>query len=97
MSTIVVAITTTTLFVDAQRIHVNQGAAWAADSPVVTLHPELFSADPHRALGLDIEPPAATKPRRRETPVEQKTAAPGEKHDIKKPRRGGVLGALLGD
>lgn len=72
MATIVVATASTTLFIDSQRIHVQQGSAWAADSVVVKQRPDLFTSDPKRALGLDIEPP-----------VEQKTAAPGEKSQVK--------------
>lgn len=72
---IVVATASTTLFIDSQRIHVQQGSAWASDSVVVKTNPGLFSEDPRRALGLDIVPP-----------VEQKTAAPGEKAHVK--RRG---------
>lgn len=76
-SNIVVAVASATVFLDAQRVHIVQGTAWAADSPAVTAYPENFSADPHRALGLDLEPLRS---------VEQKTAAPGEKANVK--RRG---------
>lgn len=82
-SPIVVAVGATTLFIDSQRVHVHIGTAWAADSVVVRQHPDLFSDDPRRALGLDIVPPAA------EAPVEQKTANPGEKSQTK---RRGIFG-----
>jgi hypothetical protein len=96
MSKIVVAVATTTLFIDQQRIHVNIGDAWAAGSPVVTLHPDLFSDDETKALGLDIVAPQPEQPTRDEAPVEQKTAAPGEKSTARKPgRRGGLLGNLF--
>lgn len=81
-SPIVVATSATTVFIDSQRVHIHLGSAWAADSVVVRQHPDLFSDDPRRALGLDIVPPARTE----EAPVEQKTAAPGEKSNVK--RRG---------
>lgn len=87
-SGIVVATQSTTIFVDAQRVHVVHGSAWAADSPVVRLHPDLFSDDPRRALGLDIVPPANEYPA--DAPVEQKTAAPGEKANVR--RRAGIFG-----
>jgi cytoskeletal protein RodZ len=74
MSHIVVAIATTTLFVDSQRIHVSQGAAWASDSVVVELNPELFSEDPTRALGLDIVPPARVEPAAEQPAAEQPAA-----------------------
>lgn len=89
MNAIVVAIASTTVFLGNQRVHVTQGTAWAADSPAVTAHPELFSADPHRALGLDLEPapaeqlPAAPAPAA-ELVVEQVTAAPGEKSNARR-------------
>lgn len=71
MSEIVVAVASTTVFIDSQRVHILQGSAWAADSPAVRKYPENFSSDPARALGLDLLPP-----------VEQKTAAPGEKSNV---------------
>lgn len=77
MSSIVVATASTTIFIGTQRVHVRQGSAWAADSVAVTERPDLFSADPNLALGLDLEPGP---------PIEQKTAAPGEKSTVK--RRG---------
>lgn len=72
---IVVATSSTTFFIGAQRIHVQQGSAWAEESPAVAARPDLFTADPRHALGLDLE-----------APIEQKTAAPGEKSNVK--RRG---------
>lgn len=77
MSNIVVAVSSTTVFLGTQRVHINQGTAWAAKSPAVTAHPELFTADPKYALGLDLEPPASA-------PVESKTAAPGEKSSARR-------------
>ena len=84
MTTIVVAIATTTLFIDQQRVHINQGAAWAADSIAVKLHPEMFSSDPAQALGLDLAAPAHTA-EQQSRPVEQATAAPGEKSNTRRP------------
>lgn len=46
-------------------IRVREGEAWAADDPFVALHPDLFAEQPDRV--------------RRTAPVEQATAAPGEK------------------
>lgn len=79
---IVVAIASATVFLGAQRVHIQQGTAWAADSPAVAAHPDMFSDDPQRALGLDLEP---VKSRREGTaPVEKKTANPGEKSTAKR-------------
>lgn len=78
---IVVARTSATVFIDAQRVHIREGSAWAADSPAVKLNPAMFSDDPAHALGLDLIPPASRKQR----PVERKTAAPGEKSNARRP------------
>lgn len=49
------------------RVHVNEGEAWAGDDPIVVANPDLFSQRP-------------TKVRRSvPAPVEQATAAPGER------------------
>jgi hypothetical protein len=104
-----VAIASATVFVDSQRIHIIEGTAWATDSVVVDLHPDMFSDEPTRALGLDIVPPAPEQPsddvadedsaagddaddegegsHEGDAPVEQKTAAPGEKANVRR-RRG---------
>lgn len=81
---IVVATASSTVFVDGQRVHIIKGTAWAADSVPVKLHPDSFSADPQLALGLDIVEPRQTPAERPEAPVEQKTAAPGEKATVKR-------------
>lgn len=86
MSEIVVAIATTTVFIDSQRVHIAQGSAWAADSPAVLEHPDNFSDNPDRALGRDLVPRQTGKPAKvtEEAPVEQKTAAPGEKANTRR-------------
>lgn len=90
MSNIVVAVTSATVFLGTQRCHVQQGSAWAADSPLVVAHPDMFSADPARALGLDLEPAGPSKSKRLDdAPVEQKTAAPGEKSNVRNLARRG--------
>lgn len=47
---------------------IQQGSAWYADCPLVRAHPELFSSAPPVVYPQGWEPP-----------VEQATAAPGEK------------------
>ena len=47
---------------------VQRGSAWHANCPLVLAHPDLFSATP-----TDVHP------RNWQAPVEQATAAPGEK------------------
>lgn len=78
---IVVALTSATFFFGQGQVRIRQGEAWSASSPVVRKHPDMFSDDHTRALGADITS-ARKVP---QPPIEQKTAAPGEKHDISKP------------
>lgn len=52
-----------------QPIVIRRGEAWAADDPIVTANPSLFSADPAQARIS----------RGRGEVVEQATRAPGEK------------------
>lgn len=92
MSNIVVAIATTTFFIDSQRVNVAQGSAWADDSPAVQLHPEIFSDDPDRALGRDLAmpahgtetPDAASAEPAPQAQVEQATAEPGKKSNARR-------------
>lgn len=53
---------------------VHRGQHWSADDPVVKAHPGLFSDDPRYGLTYSVPPPEMA-----EAPVEQATAAPGEK------------------
>lgn len=50
------------------------GEPWAADDPLVKAHPECFSSEPKRVKTSG----------RGWTPVEQMTAAPGEKRTTKR-------------
>jgi hypothetical protein len=53
---------------------VHKGTAWHADCPMVVEHPDLFSPDPPEVH------PRGWKP----APVEQATAAPGEKRTVRR-------------
>ncbi len=78
---IVVATTTTSIRGRrGEKIIIKAGDAWDEDSPVVRTHPDLFSAEPDKALGGDI--PADTF----DAPVERKTAVPGERANVKRGR-----------
>jgi hypothetical protein len=61
---------------------VRKGTHWPADDPVVTAHPELFSADPRYGLEFSQEPAGY----RENMPgqVEQATAAPGERRQARR-------------
>jgi hypothetical protein len=52
-----------------------KGQHYPADDPVVTANPGMFTSDPRYGLTWTGEPPAEMA----EAPVEQATAAPGEK------------------
>ena len=55
-----------------------KGSHWSADDPVVKAHPEMFSADPRWGLAYSVEPEGW------DAPVEQATAAPGERRTIRR-------------
>jgi hypothetical protein len=60
-----------------EQIHVPYGTHWSAKDPVVLAHPDLFSDDPRH--GLYGQPPDGA-----DAPVEQATAAPGEKRQVRR-------------
>lgn len=70
MSEIVMALANVTVVHDGVAINIRKGEAWAAKAPVVTAHPDLFTADPGKARGATRTP---------DRPVEAATRAPGEK------------------
>jgi hypothetical protein len=64
-------------FVDAQT-NVRRGEAWADDDPIVLAHPGMFTSEPENEQLLRSSQDAITRP----APVEQATAAPGERRHI---------------
>ena len=59
---------------DGIPVRMVEGEPWAAEDPFVKTHPGLFAATP----------PGPGFPRRTEHPVEQATAAPGERRSVKR-------------
>lgn len=60
---------------DGGRHMVHGGQHWAADDPVVRAAPDgLFSPDARYGVSYSVPPPELAEP-----PVEQATAAPGER------------------
>lgn len=59
---------------DGGRHTVQGGQHWPADDPVVRANPGLFSPDPRYGVSFSVAPAELSEP-----PVEQATAAPGEK------------------
>ena len=60
---------------DGAQVRVEFGSHWPVDDPVVKAAPEAFSPDPRYGVQWYGEPPAELA----EPPVEQATAAPGER------------------
>jgi hypothetical protein len=67
---------------DGTRVWVHIGQHWPADDPVVKKYPGLFADDPAVGLTFSVTPRPDAPP-----PVEQATAAPGERRAIRRPRR----------
>lgn len=61
------------------RVMVHKGSHWPADDPLVTRYPDRFSPDPRWGLQYTQEPRGWDDP-----PVEQATAAPGEKRQTRR-------------
>lgn len=59
---------------DGGHVVIRSGEHWPADDPIVTAHPDLFSADPRTGLSYSTTPQDP-----QEAPVETVTARPGEK------------------
>ena len=57
---------------------IRKGTHWSADDPVVKAHPDLFSDDPRWGMAYSIEPEGWNDP------VEQATAAPGERRNVRR-------------
>lgn len=58
---------------------IRRGQHWSADDPIVREHPDMFSDDPRYGLTYSVPPPEMSEP-----PVEQATAAPGEKRSVRR-------------
>lgn len=57
---------------------VHKGSHWPADDPIVRDHPDLFSDDARYGMSYSVEPDGY------DAPVEQATAAPGERRAIRR-------------
>ena len=65
-------------FEGAQTV-VHKGSHWAATDPLVAQYPHLFSPDPRYGMRYTVEPDGYG-----DAPVEQATAAPGEKRSTRR-------------
>lgn len=60
-------------------VFVQKGEHWAADDPVVKAAPTCFSTDARYGMRYSVEPAGYSDP-----PVEQATAAPGERRSVRR-------------
>lgn len=60
------------------RVQVRKGTHWPADDPAVTARPEMFSTDARWGLFYTVEPTGY------DAPIEQATAAPGERRNARR-------------
>jgi hypothetical protein len=76
----IVYATTTSMVVTpgGGQVRVDKGTHWPATDPVVVAHPSLFSADARYGLNFSTEPEGYG------APVEQATAAPGERRNVRR-------------
>lgn len=65
------------------RVMVHKGTHWAADDPLVAQYAGNFSTDPRFGLQYTEEPDGWGDP-----PVEQATAAPGERRQVRRREHG---------
>ncbi len=56
---------------------VQKGSHWPADDPIVLQHPDVFSDDPRWGMNYSVEPAGY------DAPIEQATAAPGERRNVR--------------
>jgi hypothetical protein len=64
---------------DGGRHSVFGGQHWPADDPVVKANPAMFAPDARYGMSYSTPPPEMAEP-----PVEQATAAPGEKRNTRR-------------
>lgn len=65
--------------VECGLVLVRKGEHWAANDPVVRAQPSLFTTDARYGMRYSAEPAGYNDP-----PVEQATAAPGEKRNVRR-------------
>jgi len=64
----------------AGQVLIHRGSHWPADDPLVKQFPHVFSDDPRYGLSYSGDAPDYMS----EPPVEQATAAPGEKRTVRR-------------
>lgn len=64
---------------DGSVFVVRRGQHWSTEDAVVREKPDAFSTDPRYGLAFSTPPPEMSEP-----PVEQATAAPGERRNVRR-------------
>lgn len=64
---------------DGGQVYVQKGSHWSANDPVVRAFPQWFANDPRYGLSWTGNPPEELS----EPPLEQATAAPGERRNVR--------------
>lgn len=75
MDVVYATATTHVTTANGSRLVVRKGSHWPADDPVVKAQPSLFSTDARYGMTYSVEPAGF------DAPVEQATAAPGERRN----------------
>lgn len=76
---VVFALDTASVAFGGGQAVVHKGQHWAATDPLVQQYPHLFTTDPRYGMKYTVEPVGFN-----DAPVEQATAAPGEKRSARR-------------
>lgn len=76
MDTVYAVDTVNIMMPDESMVLIHKGEPWSTDSPVVRFKPQLFTTEAERPAPTSIGPDGM--------PVEQATAAPGEKRNVRR-------------
>jgi hypothetical protein len=76
--TVFASSTSTVTLPNGAQVLVRKGSHWPAEDPLVKQHPELFSTDPRFGMEYSVAPAGY------DAPIEQVTAGPGEKRNVRR-------------
>jgi hypothetical protein len=79
MKAVFAKVTTAVALPSGATVRIQAGSHWSDGDPVVQAHPELFSDDPRHGMFFSRPLEPGDYP-----PVEQATAAPGEKRNVRR-------------
>ncbi len=79
MNVVYASATASVVMPSGGSVPIRKGSHWPADDPIVAQYPHLFSTDARYGMNYTVEPQGYDDP-----PVEQATAAPGEKRNARR-------------